>query len=370
MIRVQTNLQPSERVVLFPSFGRFVEADQLWRIHVRGAVFDPTEIKLRKRMMLNLLRRFLNADPEQLNSELFRERIEAFAAATSRGRRITVRTGEHFFPLVQASHRNGRFGGTIHLSTQKVEQLTGEGWFERDRLKLQVIGPEANEALHDGLAHLIPTKGWSIVSDIDDTIKHTEVCSKRELLANTFLREFRCVDGMANVYRSLAAQGIPFHYVSSSPWQLYLPLADLVHVAGFPSGTFHLRSFRIRDHVLRRMTLHRGGKSVEIRRILESFPERKFILVGDSGERDPEIYTRLAKHFPNQVKAIFIRQIPQNPLNEARLNKIVGPFLPTTIRTFQESGELAGFFAEILAGALTSGATPHADSYPYEGIDQ
>jgi phosphatidate phosphatase APP1 len=138
-------------------------------------------------------------------------------------------------------------------------------------------------------------------------------------LATTFLREFRPIDGLAAVYRRWAEQGAAFHYVSSSPWQLYDALAELVDCAGYPPGTFHLRSFRLRDHMLRRLLLiRRQGKVKAMLTLLRAFPTRRFLLVGDSGERDPEIYGALARKFPRQVTGVFIRELPHRPMDFER----------------------------------------------------
>ena len=118
---------------------------------------------------------------------------------------------------------------------------------------------------------------------------------------------------MAPVYRRLADAEIAFHYVSSSPWQLYDSLSEMLEEADFPPGSVHLRNFRLRDHMLRRMfLLHRRGKGGVIRHLLEMFPKRKFLLVGDSGERDPKIYARLARQFPDQVLGILIRLLEES----------------------------------------------------------
>ena len=98
-----------------------------------------------------------------------------------------------------------------------------------------------------GVVHLIPSEGISVISDIDDTIKVSDVTNKKELIRNTFLRPFRAVEGMADTYRCWADQGVVFHLVSSSPWQLYEPLARFLAESGFPESTFHLKRFRLTD---------------------------------------------------------------------------------------------------------------------------
>ena len=147
-----------------------------------------------------------------------------------------------------------------------------------------------------GAVQLIGPRGFSVISDIDDTIKITEVGDRRALLANTFLREFREVPGMAALYRRWAKEGVFFHYVSASPWQLYAPLAAFLEAACYPSGSVHLKGFRWADtSLLDLFSSAEKTKRQAIEPILALFPHRRFILVGDSGERDPEIYAALAR---------------------------------------------------------------------------
>ena len=133
-----------------------------------------------------------------------------------------------------------------------------------------------------GRIRLLSRTGVSIISDIDDTIKDSSVTNRRELLKNTFLNEFKAIQGMPEIYQRWHEAGADFHYVSSSPWQLYAPLQKMREDFGFPTGTMHLRNFRLRDQVLKKvMPMRRKGKAAEIKKLLKNLPHRKFILVGD-----------------------------------------------------------------------------------------
>ncbi|HKS36694.1 MAG TPA: App1 family protein, partial [Verrucomicrobiae bacterium] len=113
-----------------------------------------------------------------------------------------------------------------------------------------------------------------------------------------------------------------FHYVSASPWQLYLPLAEFVRTNGFPEGTFHLKPFRVKDESF--FDLFKSPEHYKpgvIEPLLKRFPGRRFVLVGDSGERDPEIYGALARRFPDQVKRVLIRDVTGEGPDAARYQK-------------------------------------------------
>jgi hypothetical protein len=85
----------------------------------------------------------------------------------------------------------------------------------------------------------------------------------------------------------------------------------------------HLKWFRLRDEIFKRwQILRRKSKSGVIRGLMKRLPNRSFVLVGDSGEKDPEIYAKIASKFPKQVIRICIRQIEANPLDGPRLDAI------------------------------------------------
>ncbi|HEX20627.1 MAG TPA: DUF2183 domain-containing protein, partial [Acidiferrobacteraceae bacterium] len=117
----------------------------------------------------------------------------------------------------------------------------------KERLYFRVLLNKDDHRKYIGRVQLVSASGLSIISDIDDTIKISNVLDKKELMSNTFLRPFKAAPGMAALYRSLHRQGAVFHYVSASPWQLYPPLEQFREQHHFPEGSFHLKSFRWRD---------------------------------------------------------------------------------------------------------------------------
>ena len=139
-------------------------------------------------------------------------------------------------------------------------------------------------------------------------------------MRNTFLREFRAVDGMAEAYRGWSQGGAVFHYVSGSPWQLYPALAKFAVDADFPQGSYHLRTFRLQDGSSNELLgSPKDYKLRTIEPILQAFPRRSFVFVGDSGEQDPEVYGELARRHPAQVRLIAIRNITNETLGNIRL---------------------------------------------------
>jgi phosphatidate phosphatase APP1 len=119
------------------------------------------------------------------------------------------------------------------------------------------------------------------------------------------------VPGIADVYRSWAASsGAQFHYVSATPWQLYVPLAGFIEANSFPRGTFHLKDFRWRDRTFFSLLAAPDRYKLKIiEPLLKRLPHRRFVLVGDSGQQDPEVFGELARRYPRQVRRIFIRNL-------------------------------------------------------------
>jgi phosphatidate phosphatase APP1 len=119
-------------------------------------------------------------------------------------------------------------------------------------------------------------------------------------------------------------------------------LQGLFGASGFPGGSFHLRAFRLRDHLLRKLLmLRRSGKAVVIHSLLRTFPQRKFVLVGDSVEADPEIYGAAARAFPGQVQQIFIRSLPGPKNDPGRYAAAFRGLRPGVVRMFSSANDIA-----------------------------
>ena len=102
--------------------------------------------------------------------------------------------------------------------------------------------------------------------------------------------------------------------------------------------------------MLRRLLLiRRKGKAKVIHSLLKTFPRRRFVLVGDSGEADAEMYGRLARKRPGQVSAIYIRVLNERPLHGERAAKAFHRLPATTVRTFRCPSELPTDLTQLAA---------------------
>lgn len=348
-------LKPSnENAVLeaFPSFG-FQAEDGTWRVQVSGWAYFPYKPTRRKRLVLHMLSRVMHASEEDLNSEIFKRRVEKFVSDGSAGHEISFRLGDFQKKLHRKNKRNGHFREWVRLSKEQVETNSVVDANGRRTLNFQIETELSQIKPIDSHANLLSGKGLSIISDIDDTIKVSNVDDRHQLLANTFLREFQGIDGMAELYNDWFQQGADFHYVSSSPWQLHAPLLDLQDRGGFPGGTIHLRNFQLRNHVVQRaLLIRRHGKSTSIKSLLQALPDRKFILIGDSGEKDPEIYRKICRKYSGQIAGMFIRDMKHNPVDAERLAKCRDAIPNVVCEKFESADDLRKLALPVLGSAL------------------
>lgn len=157
---------------------------------------------------------------------------------------------------------------------------------------------------------VIEPYGVSIISDIDDTVKRSNISGgAKEIFRNTFVRELGDlhIEGVKEWFNRMHELGVSFHYCSNSPWQLFPVLASYFKLASLPPGSLHLKQYSGMLQGIFEPVAER--KKTTLNKLLRDFPERKFLLVGDSGEADLEVYTELALANPGRILAVFIRDV-------------------------------------------------------------
>ena len=178
--------------------------------------------------------------------------------------------------------------------------------------QVRVLASEYLSASADVL--ITEPKGISLVSDIDDTVKHSAILGgAKEIFRNAFIREFRdlTVPGVCEWYTKLHDMGVKLHYLSNSPWQMYPLLVSFFAQAGLPPGSFHLKQYSgMLQGIFEPVAERKKGT---MNRIMNDFPERRFIMVGDSGEADLELYVETALQYPGRILAIYIRDVSTSP---------------------------------------------------------
>ena len=262
-------------------------------------------------------------------------------AAYEGGKSIAVRVGDEVFSLPK-SRSNGHFFGTFDVEDEQLQSLKRvQSEQMLAPVPFQAVPSPEMQRRYDGFFYPIEPTGISVISDIDDTIKHSDVRNRKNLLANTFFHEFQPVKELPNIYATLADHGAAFHYVSSSPWQLFAPLQKFFHDEGFPLGPMHLRTMRWRGaHLHEWVSTSAQYKLRTINQILQHFPARRFVLVGDSGEKDPYIYAKLAAKYPLQIARICIRQVPPRNLELGSYRSLFQEVPKKKWLFFRDSSEL------------------------------
>jgi len=212
-------------------------------------------------------------------------------------------------------------------STQAVTD--DEGYF-RARVQPQ-MELRSDRLWHEGEVRLVTDKSirgpvlvltpppgaeFGVVSDLDDTVLRTDVANRLRMFRELLLGNSRTrlpFHGVAAFYRALHGgarrRGLnPLFYVSSNPWNLYDLLLDFLDHQGIPIGPLFLRDWGVSEHELlpRRHSEHKRGA---IRHILETYPDLAFILIGDSGQQDPEIYCDVVREYPGRIRAVYIRNV-------------------------------------------------------------
>jgi phosphatidate phosphatase APP1 len=297
------------QIMPFASYGTAEE------LHVRGRALEDEAIDLAQKGTIPLL----------INSWKRFESDEIGLAQLS----MELPDGQCFS---FSTDSNGYF--RFHAEVANLDRLAdSEGWvpysvrFNSDTLDR----PVRNNNQFSG-AMLIPSSAaeYGIITDIDDTILHTGVTSlfKWKVLANTLFKRAESripLQGAPELYHRLhqgksGTAANPVFYVSHSPWNLYRYLEFFLNRNKFPKGPILLRSMA---SVLWRQKKgsipHKHGSIIHI---FKTYPHLSFVLIGDSAEKDADIYLDLARQYPDRIRAIFLRTV-RHPGRMKRVRRLV-----------------------------------------------
>lgn len=157
--------------------------------------------------------------------------------------------------------------------------------------------------------------GIGVISDIDDTILHTGLTETAGMLRTTLLLNASTrmpYPGVSAFYRALVdgPDGVrrPIFYVSGSPWNLYDMIERFMGLRDIPPGPLFLKDWGIDEHKFIKEDTH-AYKLARISTLLEVYPDLRFVLIGDSGQHDPEIYADVVERWPDRIAAIYIRDV-------------------------------------------------------------
>ena len=158
---------------------------------------------------------------------------------------------------------------------------------------------------------------YVVISDIDDTVMETGVANKLKMLWRLFVEDAAsraAFPGVGALYRALylgrsGDEANPMLYVSRAPWGIYEVLDAFFAQHDIPAGPIlFLREWGIswKSPLPRKAEDH---KRELIRNMLALYHELPFVLIGDSGQRDPEVYRQIVDENPGRVLAVYIRNV-------------------------------------------------------------
>ena len=309
-------IKSDEHVVFFVTSASLSSDGETWQLPIHGWIHEPEDSTVRLGIDSAALKAKFDLEPTEANSERYSRRLTLFLVDNERGKKIKIRVGQREV-LLPKSEANGHFKGAISMPVEEVEKIAVDGG-----VPFSAVLPSDDKRSFTGRVLLVPPKGVSVISDIDDTVKISEVIDKKKLIDRTFFREFEAAPGMAKLYSNWAKRGVRFHFVSSSPWHLYEPLTEFFEKSAFPPATLSLKYFRFKDSTFWDM-FNKGTetKPLQIKPILEEYPARRFVLVGDSGEQDPEVYAKIDREHPDQIIRIYIRNVTKASRGDERFKK-------------------------------------------------
>ena len=289
-------------ILAYRGFGSSVRAHVYGRVVERVGVTPSTD---KDSVLTNLLNTYRRAESDPV-----------------RRANIVVNFGDS--ATAMTTDGEGYFGGWI---TSEAARETSEWHDYEATLDL----PSPADPVKGKGEILVPARSarFGIISDIDDTVIQSRVSNFIQAARTVMLGNARTrlpFPGVAAFYRALrdgesGDEKNPFFYVSSSPWNIYDVISEFMELQNVPKGPLMLRDWDLSLGSLS-STRHFDHKGVAIRNVMQLYPDMEFILIGDTSQHDPEIYSRIVDEFPERVRAIYIRDVTLNPTRSASVKKL------------------------------------------------
>lgn len=306
--------EAGRRLMAVPYLG-FGNAGRIW---LKGRLLDEAAFREQS-----------DADSAWQNLVALYRRLESDEVA---GARVLAR----FAGTIHETRTDG--GGYFSFDVASGVELGG-GWHTLELEFPDSLQPDGQPLRATGEFRVPAASArFGIISDIDDTVLWTNVTNKLNMalmLARSNHHTRKPFKGVAGFYRALrdgagGTEDNPLFYVSSSPWHLFGPLVDFLKLQDIPLGPLLLRELSVRQML--KITEHGSHKLEQIERILDFHPDLQFVLIGDSGEQDPEIYAEVVRRHPAAVKMIYIRNVNPDPSRIAALDRLIDQVSATGIQ--------------------------------------
>ena len=330
-----SELKKEEDVILYPSYLYLDSSLKEYKVKVHAHVFKKKEDSLKRKILIdNLEEHFVSSN--QSDSKIFEERIRWFLVDNKRDKKISITMLGNIYTL-NNTEANGHSVTEISIPAEKITKKELTEKF----LEVKVNPTKRNAKEYLGKIFIIPENSTCLISDIDDTVKISDVRNKKNLIQNSFVNPFQSVKGMQEFYTKLQGSQVGcFVFVSASPWQMYSVLSDYFLKEKFPESIYAMKYFRIKDsdffNLFEKPEVY---KTQTIEPFLQEWKTVKFILVGDSGEKDPEAYAKLALKYPERITKIYIRKAYEENL-DTRIDSVFKNISPDKYLFFQNPDEI------------------------------
>lgn len=240
------------------------------------------------------------------------------------------------------------------------------GWHEVQVLLLGRNKENDSFTSGRGVIYIPYQNQYALISDIDDTflISHSSNFRKRlYVLLTENAHSRRPFEGVVKHYQLLARAGAPhaepnpFFFVSSSEWNLYDYIREFAIKQQLPQGVYLLNQLKQFNQLWKTGQNNHSTKFMRIVRVLEAYPDQKFILLGDDTQEDPTIYASIVSHFPGKIIAVYLRKV----------RKKTKPTVLPAIAQMQQAGVLCCYFnhsEEAINHSVSVGLVHHPAHQP------
>jgi phosphatidate phosphatase APP1 len=238
-------------------------------------------------------------------------------------------------------------------------------WHE---IELTLLEPQvAGQGQVRTVGHVLvppPKSDFGVISDIDDTIVHTGATDPLTMARVVVLNNPHTrlpFEGVGAFYQALRKGGDgagynPIFYVSSSPWNLYDLLIDFLNIHGIPLGPLFLRDIGLDEDKFIKSG-HLEHKLKQIHTIMDAHPGLPFILIGDSGQEDPEIYRQVVREYPGRIRVIYIRDVSLDE-RDADVDRISAEIRDTGVELVRVADTIAAAEHAVQHGLICAEALP------------
>ena len=203
-----------------------------------------------------------------------------------------------------------------------------EGYFEfeinntkapwKNHENVEIYLDELNVTIHASAFIVDDSVKVGVISDFDDTVIVSDVTNKLDLVKNTFFKNYKqreVVKGMREQFKKiLQTPNAPLFFVTGSPKQLYTAIHNFLNYHKFPKRT--LITKKAHGDNADSLFDQQGYKVEKIEKLMKLFPHLQWVCFGDSGEKDKEVYGELLKTHPQQIKAIYIRNVANSEIEQ------------------------------------------------------